>query len=83
MTTYSLSPLDSATLNFLLDFMGPCLTWHFGISNELGTCSSGGSVDSLSPSSKNCLAVLALSHMMLAWEGHVSILKWMGWPHTC
>ena len=53
MTTYSLSPLNLglAALNFLLDFIGPCLTLHLGISDGLETCSSvDGSVD-LSPSS--------------------------------
>ena len=54
MITYSLSPLGLVTLIFLLDFMGPCLTQHFGISlgisHELKTCTFGREgVDSSSP----------------------------------
>ena len=48
--------------------MGPCLTWCLGVSDGLGTCSSvEGSVDLSSPSSRNCLGALALSHITSAW----------------
>ena len=39
----------------------------FGMSHELGTCTSGEGKSS-SPSSMNCLATLALSCILLVWR---------------
>ena len=73
LITYSspsliLDPLDS--LNFLLDFMGPCLIWHFGALREFGSEPSGRGqwkVDWSFPSSRKCLAASAHLWITVAW----------------